>query len=90
MVKWYVIGYFVIGLIVSIADRVSDELWFDKPYYEAEDSGTQVMFRVMIVLLWPLALVVASVITIDTSLSVLSKWLARKIKERSKHEQTKD
>ena len=90
MVTWYVIGYFVIGLIVSIIDRVTDELWFDKPYYEAEDSGTQLMFRVMIVLLWPFALVVVSVIAIDKALSVLSKWLAKQIKERSKHEQTKD
>jgi len=86
MAIWHVIGYFVIGLIVSIADRVSDELWFDEPYYEAEDSGTQVMFRVIIVLLWPLALVVGSVITIDMLLSILSKWIAKKIKERSKHE----
>lgn len=86
MVKWYVIGYFVIGLIISIADRVSDELWFDKPYYAVEDTGTQLMFHVMLILLWPLAVIVGIVITIDTSLSALSKWIAKQIKERSKHE----
>lgn len=86
MVIWYVIGYFVIGLIIDIADRTSDRLLFDKPYYEAEDPGTQIMFHVVLVLLWPLALVVAIVITINELLSVLSKWLAKQIKERSKHE----
>jgi len=87
---WYVIGYFVIGLIVSIADRVSDELWFDKPYYKAEDPGTDLIFHVMLALLWPFFLMIVSIIAIDTSLIGLSKWLAKKIKERSKHEQTKD
>lgn len=85
MTIWYVIGYFVIGLIVSIVDRVSDELLLDKPYYEAEDYGTQLMFHVILVLLWPFALAVTSVIAIDTSLSVLSKWIAKQIKERSKN-----
>lgn len=86
MVNWYVIGYFVIGLIIDIVDRISDDLLFDEPYYEAEDPGTQIMFHVVLVLLWPFALIVAIVITINESLSVLSKWLAKQIKERSKHE----
>ena len=89
MVIWYIIGYFLIGLIISIADRVSDEFQFDKPYYKAEDPGTELIFHVMLVLLWPLALVVFSIIAIDARLSVLSKWLAKQIKERSEHEQTK-
>lgn len=90
MVIWYVIGYFVVGLIVDIADRISDELLLGEPYYEAEGPGTQLMFHIMLVLLWPFVLVVASVIAIDTFLSVLSKWLAKQIKERRKHEQTKN
>lgn len=90
MVKlWLVIGYFVIGLIIDIADRVSDEFMFDKPYYKAQDPGTELMFHVMLLLLWPAALVVVSVIAINLSLSVLSKWLAKQIKERREHEQTK-
>lgn len=87
MVKWYVIGYFVIGLIISVIDRVSDEFLVDEPYYEAEDPGTKLMFHVVLVLLWPFAVIVGIVITIDKSLTVLSKWIAKQIKERSKHEQ---
>ena len=86
MTIYYVIGYFVIGLIIDIADRVSDEFLFDKPYYKAKDSGTELIFHVVLVLLWPLALVVVSIIAINSSLSVLSKWIAKQIKERSKHE----
>lgn len=86
---YYAIGYFAIGLIIDIADRVSDEFLFDKPYYEAKDSGTELMFHAMLVLLWPLALVAVSVIAIDKFLTFLSKWIAKQIKERSKHEQTK-
>lgn len=89
MVNWYAIGYFVIGLIIDIADRVSDEFLFDKPYYEAKDPGTELIFHVVLVLLWPAAVVVGIVITINELLSVLSKWIAKQIKERSKHEQTK-
>ena len=86
MAIWYIIGYFVIGLIISIADRVTDKIQFDKPYYKANDPGTELVFNVVLVLLWPFALIVGIVITIDMSLSVLSKWLAKQIKERSKHE----
>lgn len=86
MVIWYIIGYVLIGLIISIAVHVSDELQLDKPYYKEEDPGTELIFHVMLVLLWPLALVVAGIITIDARLSILSKWIAKQIKERSKHE----
>ena len=86
MAKWYIIGYFVIGLIIDIADRVSDEFMFDKPYYQAKDPGTELIFNVMLVLLWPLALVAVSVIAIDKFLTLLSKWIAKQIKERSKYE----
>ena len=86
MAIWYIIGYFIFGLIISIADRVSDELLLDKPYYEAEDPGTQLMFHIILILLWPFAVIVGIVITIDMLLSILSKWLAKQIKERSKHE----
>lgn len=85
MVIWYVIGYFIIGLIISIADRVSDELRFNKLYYKPEDPAIEFVWNIVLVLFWPLALVVASVIAIDTFLSILSKWLAEKIKERSKN-----
>ena len=83
MAIWYIIGYFIFGLIISIADRVSDELLLDKPYYEAEDPGTQLMFHIILILLWPFAVIVSIVITIDMLLSILSKWLAKQIKERS-------
>lgn len=86
MVKWYIIGYFVIGIIVDIIARIYDEITDDEFQYEPMEQS----YYIFIFLGWPLAILVTILVTIHILVQLLSKYIAKKIKERSKHEQTKD
>ena len=86
MVKWDVIGYFAIGLIIDIICRICDELNKDEFHYEPIEQG----YYIFIGLFWPLTILAFIVIAIHLSIVFLSKYIAKKITERRKHEQAKD
>lgn len=79
MVTWYVIGYFVIGLILDVICRTYESMHPD-PFDNPGSIGY------MFFLLWPVCLIAMGVTYISKGLDKLSEYLARKIKERSKHE----
>lgn len=82
MVIWYVIGYFVIGIIVDIILTVDEKLHLDPIH----DETAGLMGSFIVIIAWPLCLITLLGIQFLKAIDRLSEWLAKQIKERSKHE----
>lgn len=83
MVKWYIIGYFGFGLILDVICRTYEAMHPD-PFHIPGSMGY------LFFLLWPICLIAMGIMYVSKGLDKLSEYLARKIKERSEHEQTKN
>lgn len=90
MVIWYIIGYFLFGIIVDILARVFDSLNFNSDNNNYSLFATDDREYFFIFIAWPLALVCFIVVTIQFLVTLLSEYIAKKIKERRSHEQAED
>lgn len=73
---WYIIGYFIVGFIISFSMRIADH--YQTSTREPELPGP---VYIMAFLFWPVAIVIIFVLFGFTGIDALAKGIANKIRK---------